>query len=528
MKRALSWRTDYYFDREEAARAVQFFEHELVHIKGDCAGQHFKLQPWQRRIVRRVFGWKSKKTKTRKHRRVWIEVPKGNGKSPIASGFALYLFAADKEPGAEVICAAADREQAGIVYDFAKENVLRNSKLKRLVGTPYRRSMAIRSTVSSLQVVSSEAKSKHGSKLHGLILDEVHAISDREYIETLLSGTAKRPRSLTVMLTTAGYDRMSMAYQFHDHARKVLAGIIEDPELFPVIFSADSTDDWKAPATWKKANPNFNITMMETDLAAQCRMAEQMPSMENSFKRLFLNIWTEQDVRWFPMPLWDAGKREINEAELEGKECYIGLDLASNDDIAAAVLAFNLEHEDGDLIYLHPIFWVGKEAALKRQKRHQVPYDDWMRGGFIRGNEGSSINFDIIRRDFKVLAEKYAILEIGMDKLFNGAQLAQQLTDDGLTVVGCGQGMSSLSAASKHLELLLMQGKLLHSGHPVLRWMASNVAVETDAAANIKPSKKKSREKIDGIIASVMAIGRMIVADGERGSVYEERGLITL
>lgn len=523
-QRALDWRKDYYFDLKAAKRASFFFENELQHVKGDCAGQRFVLQPWQRRAVRRAFGWKRRKDGLRKHRRVWIEVPKGNGKTPLGAGFGLYLFAADKEPGAEVICAAADKEQGTIAYEFARENCVRNPKLKKLVGRAYRRSMAILSTLSTFKVVSSEARTKHGTKIHGLILDEVHAIDDREYVETLISGTAKRPRSLTVMLTTAGYDPLSICHDFHEHAVKVRDGVLDDPELLPIIFAASEKEDWTDENTWKRANPNYDVTIMGNDLAAQCRMAKQMPSYENSFKRLFLNIWTTQDIRWLPMSLWDANQNKIDWTKYKRKVCYGGLDLASNSDVAALALAF--PEEDGG-ITVFTRYWVPLETALQRQMKQNVPYQDWIKAGHMIGTEGNAIDFDFIRKEINELGNRFAIKELAIDRNFNAFQLSTQLSGDGFVVVPYGQGYFSMTAPSRYLEMLLLKQKLNHNLDPVLRWMASNVAVEQDAAGNIKPSKKKSKEKIDGIVALVMAIGRTIVHNNEK-SVYETRGVLLI
>lgn len=525
LKRALKWREKYFYSPLQAKRAVQFFETQLQHIDGALAGFQFKLEPWQRRTVRRIFGWLRRDDPTiRKHRRAYIFVPKGNGKSPLGSGFALFLFAADQEPGAEVVCAAATRDQADIVFSFARENVLRNPKLRSLVGKPYRRSMAIPIHAQSFKVISSEARSKHGNKLHGLIIDELHAIGDRNYIETLLSGVGKRPRSLTVFLTTAGYDQTSIGYEIHDHACKVRDGIFDDPELLPVIYGADPEDDWTKRETWKKANPNFNVSIKENDLALQCRQAQQMPTYENTFKRLFLNIWTQQDVRWIPMDRWDAcGSVEISMSELASRPCWGGLDLSSVDDVSAFVLAFAAPDNSIDLL---PFFWVPADTMEKRELKGGAPYATWQRQGFVRKTPGNAVDYDFIRRDINEIGKIYpGLREIAFDA-WQALQVTTQLAGDGFNMVPFRQGFASMSAPCKHLETLLLSQKLRHGKHPVLRWMANNVSVEIDAAGNIKPSKKTSKEKIDGIVATIMALGRFIVSDLNQKSIYDTRPLI--
>jgi phage terminase large subunit-like protein len=336
-----------------------------------------------------------------------------------------------------------------------------------------------------------------------------------------MTSTGARRQPLIIHITTADFDRPSICNEKYDYACKVRDGIIHDPAFLPVIYEADRDDDWTNPEVWAKANPNLGISVSLQYLERECRRAQETPSYENTFKRLHLNMKTQQDVRWLGMEAWDAcGEEAIEESVLEGQECFAGLDLSTTTDISAFVLAF--QDEEGVLTVL-PRFWIPEDSALKRERRDRVPYVDWARQGLIETTPGNVIDYDRIRTHINDIKDRFKITEIAIDR-WNATQLATQLQGDGFEVVAFGQGFKDMTAPTKELEKLVMSGKLRHAGHPVLRWMASNVAVETDAAGNLKPSKKKSTERIDGIVALVMALGRLMVTPIET-SVYNTRGL---
>ena len=289
-----------------------------------------------------------------------------------------------------------------------------------------------------------------------------------------------------------------------------------------MLYGAQPEDDWTDPKVWAKANPNLGVSKSVEYMRCECKRAQETPTYENTFKRLDLNIKTQQDVLWLPMDKWDACGGDVDPGDLAGQVCYAGLDLASTTDIAALVLLFP---EVGNAVL--PFFWIPAESARIRERRDRVPYETWARQGLIEMTEGNVIDYDVIRRRINELGEQFNIKEIAVDR-WNSTQLQTQLTGDGFEVIPFGQGYASMSAPTKELEKLVLAGDLAHGGHPVLRWMASNVSVEMDAAGNIKPSKKKSNEKIDGMVALIEAIGRAIIAPQEQGSVYDSRGVIVL
>ncbi len=526
----LWWDGDFWFDQEAAADAVDFFPACLRHVKGEWAGQPFVLEPCERDIIAAIFGWK-RKDGMRRFRTVYIEIPKKNFKSTLAAGIALLLLFADGEPGAEVYSAAADSGQAGIVFKMAKQMVKESPTLSSRAKN-YRNSILFEEAASSYQVLSADAPTKHGLNPHGIVFDELHTQPNRHLWDALTMGTGARRQPLTVALTTAGYDPRSLCGQEHDYALKIIKGIIQNDTYLPVIFAARPKDDWTKESTWRRANPLLGISLKLDYLEKECKRAQEMPAYENTFKRLHLNIWTEQSVRWMPVELWDRCAGKVYPASLEGAECFGGLDLASNYDIAALELYFP-DGPNGPGI--HPaespvlsFFWIPEDNMRRRSDRDKQDYEVWVRQGLVETTPGDVIDYAFIRRRINELGEQYHIREIAVDR-WNATQTIIELGNDGFTMVPFGQGMRDMTFPTKELMRLVLQRRLAHGGNEVLRWMASNVAVRQDPAGGLKPDREKSGQKIDGIVALVMAIGRaMVHAGGEGGSVYEKRGLVTI
>lgn len=501
---------EFIYDKDAAERAVAFFAECLTHTTGEWRGKPFVLSDWQAKIVSSIFGWK-RPGGTRKFRTVFIAVPRKAGKTTLAAGLALYALFCDNEPGAQVINAAADREQAALCFEAAKGMIQAEPMLDGR-SEVFKRSIIVPNTGSAYKVISSEAYSKHGLSCSYIGADELHAWPDRELWDVLNTSTGARRQPLTVVTTTAGFDKHSICYEIWDYAVKVRDGIIQDESFLPVIFAADPDDDWKDPATWRKAHPGLGVSVQEDYFAAECAKAQAMPAYENTFRRLLLNQWTESDVRWMSMDAWDACGDEL--PDLTGRECFAGLDLSTTTDITALVLAFPIEGK----VHLLPFFWVPSEGIYKREKRDRVPYGVWAKSGHIEATDGNVIDYEVIRARINALSEIYQIKDIAIDR-WNATQLATQLTGDGFSIVAFGQGYASMSGPTKELEKLVLGKELNHGKNPVLRWMASNVSIEQDAAGNIKASKSKSTERIDGIIASVMALGR-VIANQEPVELY--------
>ena len=513
-----------HYDVAKADRAVKFIEN-LKHTKGKWAGKRFWLFPWQEQIVRDIFGIVDADGK-RQFRTAFIEIGKKNGKSELAAAVALYLLYADNEPSAEVYGAAADRQQASIVFDVAKQMVdmspalLKRSKImgatKRIVNY---------SNAGFYQVLSAEVATKHGLNVSGLVFDELHAQPNRKLYDVLTKGSGDaREQPLYFLITTAGTDRESICYELHQKAKDLLDGRKIDPTFYPVVYGLADDDDWHDEENWYKANPSLGQTITIERVRDMYREAQDNPAEENVFKQLRLNMWVSSLTRFIPEHIYDLGNAPIDLASLEGRDCYGGLDLSSTDDITAFVLMFPPRDETEKYIML-PFFWIPEDTIPIRVRRASVPYDVWYKQGYLNATEGNVIHYDFIEKFINDLGNKYHIREIAFDR-WGAVQMTQDLEGMGFTVVQFGQGFASMSPPTKEFYKLLMEGKIQHGGNPVMRWMAGNVVVDTDPAGNIKCTKAKSAEKIDGIVAAIMALDRCVRHEGDSSSVYDDRGLL--
>lgn len=517
------WRgaDEFVFCQDVAERVCKFFPEHFRHGKGEFSDKPFILGDWQKRIAGHLFGWK-RQDGTRRYREVFIYVPKKNGKTQFAAGVALILLVADNEPGAEVYSASGDVDQAKIIFE-AGTYMVENDKLldDNIKVFPGYHAMKFAATQSYWKVLSSEAKTKHGPNIHGLILDELHIFPNNELIDTLRRGTISRRQPLTIYLTTADYARPSPCNTLLNYARKVRDGIIDDKFFLPVIYEADEEGDaWDSEDTWRKVNPNYGISVKRDYFVAEVKKAKEEPSNENSFKRLHLNMQTKQENKWMNMEDWDKSGIVLEKDDLLGKKCFGALDLASTADIAAFVLYFP------EFFACLCWFWVPENTAKKR-----IEYELWQKQGYIKICSEKTINQDVIREEIKQIAKIYKISGIAYDP-WNAAQISRKLADeDGFEMFEFRQGFKSMNEPSKELEKIVIQRKLVHFGNPVLRWMAANAQIQEDKTGSIKPVKpgKDSPLKIDGIVSLVMGVGLSIAHSlDNQGSIYEERGLIIL
>ena len=535
------------YDKSAANYAVAFIEN-LCHTKGTWAGKPFELIDWQEQIIRDLFGT-LKPNGYRQFNTAYIEIPKKQGKSELAAAVALLLTCGDGEERAEVYGCAADRQQAAIVFDVAADMVRMCPALskrvkilasqKRLIYTP---------TNSFYQVLSAEAYSKHGFNIHGVVFDELHTQPNRKLFDVMTKGSGDaRMQPLYFLITTAGTDTHSICYETHQKAKDIIEGRKIDPTFYPVIYGADESDDWTNPKVWKKANPSLDITVGIDKVKAACESAKQNPGEENAFRQLRLNQWVKQAVRWMPMEKWDKCAFAVDEDELEGRVCYGGLDLSSTTDITTFVLVFPpslggaasvprlgdgfatsccppLDEDDKYIIL--PYFWIPEDNLTLRVNRDHVPYDVWERQGYLQTTEGNVVHYGFIEQFIERLGERFNIREIAFDR-WGAVQMVQNLEGMGFTVVPFGQGFKDMSPPTKELMKLVLEQKIAHGGHPVLRWNMDNIYIRTDPAGNIKADKEKSTEKIDGAVATIMALDRAIRCGNDHGaSVYDERGIL--
>jgi phage terminase large subunit-like protein len=518
---------DSVYDKAAADYAVSFIQ-ALCHTKGTWAGKPFDLIDWQEQIVRDVFGV-LKPNGYRQFNTAYVEIPKKMGKSELAAAIALLLACGDNEERAEVYGCAADRQQASIVFEVAADMVRMcpalNRRVKLLAST---KRLIYLPTNSFYQVLSAEAYSKHGFNIHGVVFDELHTQPNRKLYDVMTKGSGDaRAQPLYFLITTAGDNQNSICWEVHQKALDIKNGRKHDSTFYPVIYGAALEDDWTDLKVWKKANPSLGITVSIDKVKTAFESARQNPAEENSFRQLRLNQWVKQAVRWMPMEKWDACAFAIDLDGLKGRVCYGGLDLSSSIDITAFVLVFPPVDEDDKYIVL-PFFWIPEETIDLRVRRDHVNYDIWKKQGFLQTTEGNVVHYGFIETFIEDLGTKYNIREIAFDR-WGAVQMTQNLENLGFTVVPFGQGFKDMSPPTKELMKLTLEQKIAHGGHPVLRWMMDNIFIRTDPAGNNKADKEKSTEKIDGAVATVMALDRAI-RNGSNigGSVYDERGIIIL
>jgi len=509
------------WSEDAAAFAVDFFG-LLRHSKGKWSGQPFDLSDWQLFVLANVFGF-LRDDGSRALRTAYTSVARKNGKSTFAAGVGLLMLVADDEGGSEVYSAATKRDQARITYDEAANMVRSSPPLSRIVRVQ-RHNLSVERSYSKFEPLSSEHHQLDGLNPHCVLIDELHAHRTRGVWDVLATASGARTQPLLFAMTTAGNNRATVCWEVEDYSRRILDGTVEDDTWFALTCGLPDDADWHDPANWPMANPNIGVSISHQFLEKQCKQAEESPGRVQAFRQLHCNQWTESVTRYFDMDRWDAaGGVLVDLDDLEGRPCYAGLDLASTIDVTALVLLFEV---DGEFVVV-PYFWMPADSAGRRHQEDRIPYPAWCEAGLIERTPGTVCDYDIIRRRINELGQRFNIREIAVDR-WNATQLVVQLGQDGFNVAFFGQGMRSMNSPTKELEALVLSKRIRHGGNEVLRWMAANTVVERDAAGNVKPSKAKSDEKIDGIVALIMALSRLQADETGGVSVYDERGLISL
>jgi phage terminase large subunit-like protein len=519
----------YYYDEIVAERPVKFLERFCRHHKGEWAGQPLRLEEWQKFTIRCMFGWR-RLDGTRRFRIAYEEVGRKNGKSEIAGGLAVYLMVADGEPGAEIYSTATKEDQAKIVWSAAKEMIRQSPDLRKHVKM-LQKSLVSDRVSSFFKPLGSDSDTLDGLNPHGHICDEMHAHKKRGLFDVMITGMGARRQPFTLIITTAGvYDPESIGWEMHTLAQQVLEGVVEDDTFFAIIFAADEGDDWRNPDTWFKANPNLGVSVKMSYLEEECERSKKTPSFLNTFLRLHLNVWTQQVTRWISMDHWNACDDPVPPlSELVGRTAYGGLDLSTKIDITAAafalprVNAFTGKTESYDFIWR---FWVPEELVRERTRLGKKPdYASWVRDGWLLQTPGNVIDYEFILKEILKLKSILNIRHLGFDP-WNATQLAGQLQSNGIEVIEMRQGMKTLSEPSKEFEKLVMSKALHHGGNPVMRWMVDNAAIRRDSNDNIAPDKRSAAGKIDGLVASILSLGRAIFEPVNPQSVYETRGVL--
>ena len=497
-----------HFCKPRADHAQEFFEKILVHTKGDWAKKPFILEDWQRDdIIRPLFGnvrYSEELTRwVRAYKIAWIELARKNGKSEILAGIALYMLVGDGEIGAEIYSCAKDRDQARKVFDVA-EAMVRYSPIlsERLKIYNHNKRITYEAKGSYYEILSSDAAGNLGHNPHAVIFDEVLTQPNDGLWNTMRTAMGARSQPMMIAATTAGNDPSGFCAAEHAYCEQIQENPDLDPSRFVYLRNTPKDSDWKEEKNWFFANPALGSFLSLESLREEAREAENAPSKQNAFRQYRLNQWVQQSFRWLDLHEWDASGTKYSGPK--SRQCWAGLDLASTKDIAALSLCF--PEKDGHYRFMWK-FWLPESQLPNIDARTGGQASLWVKDGYLSLTEGNVIDYEVILYEIQDAAKQYDLQQLAYDK-WGMTQMAQDLMKSGVDIVEIPQNHTTISPPSKEFEKLILQGKLVHYGNPVMRWMVDNVVVRTDAGGNIRPDKQQSGDKIDGIVAAIMALDR--------------------
>lgn len=509
----------FYFDRKTAARAISFF-HKLKHTKGKFAGRQFLLEGWQMFVVWNIFGWKNADN-TRRFTEVYIEVARKNGKTTLSAGIALYMLYADGEARAEVYSAATKRDQAKICFDDAAAIVRATGLRDKLnVGA---RAISYEETGSTMQPLSSDEGTQDGLNPSCAIIDEYHAHKTNGMYDVLTTAIGAREQPLIFIITTAGNDQTLPCYIYRSNVINVLRGTNTDDRFFAMIFTLDNESEVDDPKMWIKSNPNVGVSVKIDYLESQLLKARNQPDKYVNIMIKNFNVWLQGSEVWISDDEWQQCTGNTDIQLLQGKQCTGGLDLANVSDVAALALEFHENDKTQELVF----FWIPEDTMRSKVQKENINYDVWVRNGLVRVTPGNVIDYDYIFADIVKLSKMYNIKSIAYDR-WNSSQIVIDMKNEGFTMTPFGQGYASMSAPTKEFKTIVLTKKLEHFGNAVLRWMVGNAITTSDPSGNIKVDKSKAKQKIDGVVACIMAHGEYmtIAAEKETADPYATRGLL--
>lgn len=517
------WKEDgpFVWDPEAASRVCRFIE-LLTHTKGELAGQRIKLEPWQVFILTTAFGWRRREDGGRRFRRVYIEVARGNGKSCLSSGVALYCLVADNEPGAEVYSFATTRDQAKIVFGDAKRMAETNLPLRKRFGLEVlANALYVPSTGSTFQAKSAEGSTLDGLNTHLAVVDELHAHKTRAVYDVVETSLGKRRSSLLWCITTAGFDTSGICYEVRTMSTRVLERQAIDETQFAVIYTADEDDDWTSPEALEKANPNWRVSVRPEMILSLLAKAKALPSAINNFKTKHLDIWCSASNAWMDMGAWaQCEDHSLRLEDFEGERCIIGLDLGSKNDMTAKVKVFPIE-TDGPTRYAVFCDFYLPERAVENAVNSQ--YSGWAEEGHLHVTPGAMTDLNVVEEDLREDLSRFNVEAVVYDP-WQATQMATTLSEDDAPMVECRMTVQNMSDPMKSVEALVLDRRLLHDGNPILTWMMGNVVAKLDAKDNIFPRKERYEQKIDGVIALIMAMGNALADDNDDFKGFVESG----
>lgn len=521
------------FDPVRVDRVVGSFR-QLRHTKGRFAGQPFDPDVWQvAYYLAPVFGWVAKSADTGDYARIittaYVDLPRKNGKTTTAGGTAIYLTGADQESGAQVVCAATTRDQARFAFDPIKQIVKQSPSLGRNFQAMQHK-IIHKPTGSYFQPVANVGDAQHGADLHGGVVDELHLYKSNDLIEAIETGTGSRIQPLILFITTADQGKRHTPYdEKRTRIEKLARGTLKDPTTYGVVFAAEVTDDPFIESTWKKANPGYGISPTKRFMATAARKAQDSPAELASFQRLHLGLRTKQEFRFLDLPAWDRNASIVDPIRLKGRECYGGLDLGATSDLTALMWVFPQDYWFDVLLRA----WAPEDSVEALDERTARAASTWVKQGWLTVTPGNVTDYDFIQAQIERDRDEFDVREVAYDR-WHATQLVNNLTNDGAPMITMGQGFASMSAPTKDLQRLILTGTeekpiVRHGGNPLLRWTVDNFAVAMDPAGNVKPDKANAGDKIDPVVALIMALSRALAAkETEFRSAYEDSDLVVL
>lgn len=521
LKRAKSgW--DYHFSKEHAADVCGFVE-LLPHVEGEWPTLTIHLEDWQVFILSVVFGWRRNSDGFRRFNTAYNEFARKNGKSLLSSAVGLYCLCCEGEVGPQVKIAATTGDQARIVFDVAGKMVEKTSDLRDAFGvTSMANSIPCTASGGHMKPINAKASTQDGLNPHLTIIDELHAHKERDLFDVLKSARGARKNPLSWYITTAGYNVEGVCYEQRTLVTKILEGVVEMEHFFGIIYTLDEGDSEFDPKVWIKANPNLGVSVNAEEFKGYAEEAKLSPDSHAEFKTKRCNIWTSARDGWVNIEKWKRCDGEVDLEELADEPAFMGIDLASTTDMAAVRVVWIVD----DRVKTWGRYYLPEDAVAPRTERGNVPYQRWAKEGRLVTTPGDVIDYAYIERDVRKLLDELNVIEIAYDP-WNASDVVNRLLEDGAPMVEFRQGIQSYNAPMRELERRYVGGTLDHAGDPVLTWNASNIVARRDVNDNIAPDKKHSQEKIDGMAALLMGLGRAMVSDGGR-SVYEDRGLTIL
>lgn len=506
-KRDLETLKNFHFNKKRASK-VCFFCEFTRHTKGSLKGQRIVLEPWQIFIVTTVYGWVDDKG-FRRFKRVYVEVPRGNGKSALSSALSLYMTGADDEGGAECYTFATTGEQARVVFDVAKQMLNLCSDVRTQLGmTVQARQVTQMKSGSILAYKSSEGSTLDGLNTHFACIDELHAHKTRDLYDVVETSIGKRMQPILWVITTAGFDSSGICYEVRSIVTMVLNQTIQDESQFGIIYTIDDGDDWTSDDALRKANPNWGVSVNPQTVTELRDKALVAPSAVNNFKTKHLNIWCSAKAAWMDMQKWRACEdQSLSIDDFSGASCTLGLDLASKNDIAAKLTVFPQVRDDGKTEYcIFPQFYLPEQAVLDGKNSQ---YSGWVSQGYIKETPGAMTDLSLVESDVRDELSCYDVRAIAYDP-WQAVQMASNLSNDGAPMVEFRNTVQNISEPMKTVEALVLGGLIRHDGNPVMTWMMGNVVAKLDAKDNIYPRKERYENKIDGPVALIFAIAMLV------------------